>query len=323
MAQVAKARADQSALARFIESIKKIRQEKWGDVSGYFFIAPLVIMWAVFHGYPYIRGILIAFQDYRMYRPETWPFFSSFVGLGNFAEMLHDRWILRGIKASFLLYISTFPAGFALSLFTAVLLNRVRTKWLAAVYRVLITLAWVIPVAAAMPMWRQIYEPNLGYLTHFVRDVLKIWPNPPAWLSDEFWYWPCIGVASVWKGYGYNMLLFLLGLYNIPKDLYDAAAIDGANAWQQFWHVELPGIRNIMLVFLVTSVGFLGGGVVALMTFGLGPKEIGKGLGVYAYEQAFGGAARLGYGGAINLFAGMVNLALATLVYKLLPPEKA
>ncbi|MCD6519590.1 MAG: sugar ABC transporter permease [Anaerolineae bacterium] len=312
-----------SGFRSLVYSIKKIKDEGWGDISGYFFIAPLIIMWAIFHGYPYIRGISIAFQDYRLYRPETWPFTKSFCGLCNFKEMLHDRWVWRGIKASFLLFVSWFPGGFIVSLLTAVLLNRVRKRWLASVYRVLITLAWVIPVAAAMPMWRQIYEPNLGYLTHLVRDVLKIWPNPPAWTSDPFWYWPSIGIASIWKGFGYYMLLFLLGLYNIPSELYDAAAIDGANAWQQFWHVELPGIRNIMLVFLVTNVGFLGGGIVGLMTFGLGPEDIGKGLGVYAYEQAFGGAARLGYGGAINLFAGIVNLMLAALVYKLLPPEKA
>jgi len=168
-----------------------------------------------------------------------------------------------------------------------------------------------------------IYEPNFGYLTYLLRDVLHIWRHTPAWTSDPFWYWPAIGLACSWKGFGYYMLLFLLGLYNIPQDLYDAARVDGATGWQQFWYVELPGIRNIMLLFLVTNVGFLGAGTVETMTFGAGPGDIYRTLARVSWDVSFTGATRLGYGAALALFAGLINLGLVTIVFRTLRSEKA
>ncbi|NLG51536.1 MAG: sugar ABC transporter permease [Chloroflexi bacterium] len=309
--------------AAFFQSLRNIRHEGWGSVEGYLFILPLVAMWLLFSGYPYIRGILIAFQDYRMFKPETWPVLSSWSGLTNFVKMFQDKAVIQGIKASFNMWAWTVPFTFALALFSAVLLNRVKNPKLASLYRVLITLAWVIPEAAAMPMWTYMLDANVGYLNYFLRDVLKIWANPPAWTSDFFWYWIAIAMASIWKGFGWNMLLFLLGLYNIPSELYDAAKIDGANGVQTLLHVELPGIRNIMLLYLVTNVGWVGGGLVNVWTFGTGPQNIGRTLSLYAWQVSFQGTARMGYGAAMNFFAGVCNLILAALVVRLFPTEKA
>ncbi len=302
---------------------KKAWRKEWGNLGGYLFIAPLVLMWLTFGAYPYFRGLLIALQNYRLLDMQTWSPFNSFSGLSNFIEIFRDKAVWQTIKASLFLFLGWFPFTFALSLFTAALLNKVKRGWLAATFRVLITLAWVIPLPAAMSMWTSIYEPNFGYLTYLLRDVLHVWLHTPAWTSDTFWYWPAIGLACSWKGFGYYTLLFLLGFYNISHDLYDAARVDGANGWQQFRHVELPGIRNIMLLFLVTSVGFLGAGTVEMMTFGTGPSEIGRTLALYSWVVSFQGATRLGYGAALALFAGLINLGLITIVFKTLRSEKA
>jgi ABC-type sugar transport system permease subunit len=315
--------AQLAALRTLVTNIQQTRREKWGDLSGYLFMAPLVLLWLVFGGYPYIRGILITLQDYRAFEPQTWPFFNSFVGLQNFRELLGDELVWRGLWAALLFFVSWFPASFILSLGTAVVLNRVRVGWLSSVHRVLMSLPWVIPLAAAMPMWGFIYEPNFGYLNHLLRDVLGIWQDPPSWGSDYFWYWPAIGIAAIWRGFGFYTLLFLVGLYNIPKELYEASELDGANSWRQFWHVELPGLRNILVLLLITSAGFLGAGVVEMMTFGQGPGHIGKTAALRAWEVAFKGAHRLGYGSAINLFVGFINLALVALVFKFFRSVKA
>jgi ABC-type sugar transport system permease subunit len=315
--------AQASAWRDLATSIRQMRREKWGDLSGYLFVAPLVLLWSIFGGYPYIRGILITLQDYRVFERQTWSLFNSFIGLQNFRELLGDKYVWQGMRAACFLFVSWFPASLILSLGTAVLLNRVRVGWVASFYRVLMTLPWVIPLAAAMPMWEQIYEPNFGYLNHFLREVLGIWRRPPSWVSDSFWYWPAIGMAATWKGFGYYMLLFLIGLYNIPKELYEASNLDGANGWEQFWHIELPGIRNIMLLFLVTNIGFLGAGVVEMLTFGQGPGNMAKTVALRGWEVAFTGTMRLGYGSAINLFIGIINLALAALVFKFFRSEKA
>lgn len=310
-------------LGFFLSKIRGIRQEKWGDKSGYLFIFPLVVLWLVFGAFPYIRGIIIPFQDYRWLNSESWSPLNSFNGVANFIEMFQDPRVWTGIKAAFFLYLSWFPITFALSLITAIILSKIRAKKISAVYRVIITLPWVIPLAASMPMWANIYEPNFGYLNHFLSDILKIWKNPPAWGSDTFWYWPAVGIACCWKGFGYYMLLFLIGFYNIPEEQYEAARLDGANAWQEFWHISLPGIRNIMFLFLVTNVSFLGAGVVEMMTFGSGPMDIGQTLNLYGWKQAFEGNMRMGYAASMWFFSGVVSLISVSLIFKFFKTEKA
>ena len=307
----------------FLKTIRGIRQEKWGDKTGYLFIFPLVSMWLVFGAFPYLRGIIIPFQDFRWINPESWSPFHSFNGVANFIEMFHDWRVWRGMKAAFFLYLSWFPITFALSLITAIILSKIRAKKISAIYRVIIVLPWVIPGAAAMPMWGSIYDPNFGYLNHLLSDILKIWKYPPAWGSNSFWYWPAIGVACAWKGFGYYMLLFLIGFYNIPEELYEAARLDGANAWDEFRHISLPGIRNIMFLFLVTNVSFLGAGIVEMMTFGTGPLDIGATLNYYGYMQAFTGNMRMGYGAAMFFFSGVVTLIFVSMIFKFFRTEKA
>jgi len=169
-----------SDFATFIDNVRRIRREEWGDVSGYLFVAPLFLMWLVFGGYPYVRGLLIAFQDYRVFDRASWSIFNSFVGFRNFIEIFSDEYLWSGLKASFFLYLSWFPVSLVLSLGTAIVLNRVKRANVSAVYRILMTLPWVIPMAASMPMWEQIYEPNFGYLNHFLSNVLGVWKQPPA-----------------------------------------------------------------------------------------------------------------------------------------------
>jgi len=314
---------ERGTLRIFVDNLRNIRQEEWGDVSGYLFVAPLFLLWLIFGGYPYVRGLLITLQDYRVFDRDTWSFFNSFVGLQNFVEILSDEYTWSGIKAAVFLYLSWFPASFVLSLGTAVILNRVKRAKVSSVYRILMTLPWVIPMAASMPMWRQIYEPNFGYLNYFLRDVLGAWAHPPAWISDPFWYWPAIGIAAIWKGFGYYMLLFLIGLFNIPSELYEVAILDGANWWQKLWYLELPSIRNILLLFFVTNAGFLGAGVVEMQTFGQGPANIGKTIALRGYEVAFTGSMRLGYGSAINFTIGLINLVLVAIIFRFFRSEKA
>ncbi len=312
-----------NVLQSFVRNVKAIGTERWGDWWGYIFISPLVIKFLLFEVYTRIRGLMMCLQDYRFYDRETWSFLNSFIGLGNFIEIFTDPDSLRGIKAAILFQASWFPITFALSLFTAVMLSRVKDQRIASIYRVLITLAWVIPISSALPMWQQIYEPNFGYLTNLVKRILKIWPNPPNWTYHPFWYWASIGVACCWKGFGYYALLFLIGLYNIPQEVHDAAVVDGASGWEKFWLIELPMIRNIMIVFLATNLGFLAGGTIEGLIFGTGPHDIGITFAGYGYRKAFFGDMRLGYGAAIDMTIGLSSALIAFLVFRGYRSEKA
>jgi ABC-type sugar transport system permease subunit len=136
-----------------------------------------------------------------------------------------------------------------------------------------------------------------------------------------------MAVAAVWKNVGQNVLLFLIGLYNINTELYEAAAIDGATAWAQFRYITLPLLRPIFTVVLVLAAGVIGTAEESLILFGrtaYGPENAGLLVGRYSYDIAFLiGEMRWGYAAAINLTMGILSMIMAAIVFRLLRSERA
>src|SRR5262249_20887795 len=149
-------------------------------------------------------------------------------------------------KDSFLVSLKftaiTFPVGLVLALMCAVFISRVG-KRSAVWYRVIVFLPSVLPVAVSMKTWSILYDANFGYLNY---ALANIGVDPADWLNDEVWVVPAFCSALVWEGFGYSTLLFLIGIYNINQELFEAASVDGANVWQQFWRVTLPLLRPVL-----------------------------------------------------------------------------
>ncbi len=306
------------------KKLPKIRQHKWGNLWGYVFIAPALTLYCVFQAWPIIRGLYMAFSDYRWIIPETHGW-RSFNGLANFREMWLDEtfWHSFGIAAKFtLVYV---PATLALALFVAVMIAKVKHPVMAGFYRVVSYLPVILPVSVAMVMWRSIYHTEFGYLNYFLKSVVGI-DKPPNWLGSSSWALWSVLIAAVWMNFGHQALLFLIGIYNINSEQYEAAAIDGAGGWAQFRYITLPWLKPIFVIVLVLSAGALGTTTEMLVLYNTdgGPAESALTVGLYIYRVAFAiGDMRMGYAASMSLVLGVISMLISGVVFRLLRTERA
>ena len=319
-----RARGRLAVLIEFGRQVAAIRRQRWGNLWGYVFIAPAVILFVTFQGYPLLRGFLMAFSDYRWLLPETQGLF-SLNGLANFREMLRDPNFYRTFGIALKYTALYLPALIVTSMFIAVMISKVVNPQLAGFYRVVAYMPVVLPTSVVMMMWRQIYHPQYGFLNHVLNTVFHI-KNPPYWLGSPDWAMYAVVFPDIWKNFGYYTLLFLMGIYNIDPTLYEAGAIDGAGGWHQFRYITLPLLKPIITLVLVLSGGIASATVSVMTMFDSsgGPAESVLTVGLYAYRTAFVlGDMRMGYAAAISLVMGLVSATFSGLVFKVLRSERA
>jgi len=301
------------------KSIRSLRREGWGDTYGYLFVFPAVVMFLVFNAWPILRGLTIAFQDYR-YLYEGWH---PFNGIDNFVEMAGDKtfWESLGRSAYFVsLYV---PAVVIIPLIVATLVSNVWNSFFSNFYRAISYLPVILPIAVAMLLWKQLFNGSFGYLNYFINSIFGP-GTAPGWTSDPKWVMPAMVISTVWKRAGYNTLLFLVGLYNINKEIYEAASLDGAGPWRQFTRITLPLLRPVLILTLVLSAGVIGVTAEPMIWFTVesgpaGPQNAALTAGYYAYKVAFlYGDLRWGYAAAINLVLGVLAMIAAAIVFKAL-----
>lgn len=281
------------------------------DLLGYLFIAPALILYLVFNIWPLFRGILMAFTDYRFVYPETrW----AFNGVENFVKLFESVRVQEAAVVSAKYSLLVVPAVLVLALFTAILISRVRRG--SGFYRWTVYLPTILPVAVSFLMFRQMYAPNFGLINSFLRG-LGI-EDPPFWLGEVATALPAVGAAHLWIIFGFPTLLFLIGIYNIGEELYEAASLDGASRWQQFLFITLPLLKptTAMVLILIVPGVFGVTDPMLILTQG-GPQGSTQTLGYYLYDIAFvRGDLRLGYASAISLVVSLVTAALVALIFR-------
>jgi multiple sugar transport system permease protein len=263
----------------------------------------------------------MAFTDYRFLIPGSeW----AFNGLDNYREMFfNDPQFWHTLRIGLVYTLMTFPTGLVLSLAVAALISQIRTVRAAATFRVITYLPVVLPIAVAMLLWRQLYHHQFGYINYALSTFFGV-ANPPNWLGDPAWALFAVAVAGVWKQFGADTLLFLIGIYGISRELYEAASIDGANGFQQFWHVTLPLLKPIFVLIIALNAGIASATEEVLVLTTGGPADATRTIGLYTYQIAFQlGDLRLGYAAAMNLLLGLVHMILAALVFKYMRTERA
>jgi multiple sugar transport system permease protein len=181
----------------------------------------------------------------------------------------------------------------------------------------------VLPISVAVLLWAELFNSQFGYVNFFLSKVLGLGIKP-AWFGDPNLIIPSMAAASVWKHMGTNTLLFLVGLYNINSELYEAADIDGASGWQQWRLITLPLLRPVLTLVLVLSAEIVSATQEALILFnGAGPQDAAMTLGVYAYLTAFRlGDMRWGYAAAMNLTLGLLAMILAAAIFRAMRSER-
>lgn len=216
-----------------------------GDTwQAYLFLAPAIVILLGFVAYPFFDGIMTSLTDRAIARAGAW------VGLANFQRLFGDEVFGLAVRNSLLLTVGAVMLKLFLGLLGAlVLAERFPLRGLV---RSLVFLPWAVPGLIAALTWRWLYDELNGILNLTV--VLSgLSEQVIYWLSDPQIAIFSIMVAMVWHGLPFFIMMFLAGLAAIPGELYEAAAIDGANAWQRFWSVTLPGLRDVIAITVMLS----------------------------------------------------------------------
>jgi len=188
----------------------------------------------------------------------------------------------------------------------------------AGFYRWMIYLPVILPVAVSYLMFGEMFSNRFGLINSVLRDLgVK---RPPNWLSDPDYVLKSLASVDIWRGIGFPTLLFLVGIYNISTDLYEAAAVDGATGWQQFKSITLPLLKPVFALVLLLDLATMPMVVDPMLILtGGGPQDKSMSLGLYAYQTAFQqGDLRLGDAASMNLVLGMTCAIVALIVFWLL-----
>ena len=258
----------------------KVKEKKdWkAGLWALFFLGPNLILFLIFTAYPVWYGLYISLYNYSILKPKKW------VGLGNYEKFVHDPDTPDLIWRSIYYAVGTTIPVVVLPLIFAVLITRsgVFTKPFRLIYILPIVTS---PVAAAA-IWKWLYAKDFGLINYGLK---LIGVKPIDWLYSLTWSMPAVIVMSVWLLIPFNIILYTAGLQEVPRDLYDAAEVDGASALQQFRTVTVPMITpTIFFVFLITMIGVLVGGfdVIQVLTQG-GPLQKTNILIYDIYKNAF------------------------------------
>ena len=251
---------------------------KKNDWGAYLYLLPVIVILFVFHVFPIFMALGVSFYEWDLIgSPE-------FVGTGNYTRLFDDPMFWKSIWNTIYYAAVSIPLTIFLSMGIAILLNN-PIKGLGF-YRTAYFIPVVTSINAVAIVWNFIYHPDFGLLNKIL-GLFGI--SPIAWLQDPNWAMPAIILMSVWKGLGNNIIIFLTGLQNIPKHLYEAARIDGANRWQQFRHITWPMLSpTTFFIFTMSVIGsFQVFSQVYMMTPRGGPLKSTMVVVYYLYRKAF------------------------------------
>jgi multiple sugar transport system permease protein len=272
---------------------------------GYAFVLPALALFIIFRVGPTIAGLILSFMDYRIGR-------SSFVGLSNFDRLFADPVFWESLRVTITYALISVPVTTVVALLMALLVNRpVRFQ---TFFRSAFFLPYVTSLIMAGIIWVAIYGPSGP-----VNSILGLLGVPPAnWLEQPGSVLPAIAIMSVWKNFGYSMMVFLAGLLAIPSEYYEAAELDGASAWQRFWTMTLPLLKpTLFFVLIIETIGaFQVFDAVYVMTNG-GPVRASYSLVYMLYDHGFQ-FFNFGSASAIGVVLFFIILAVSLLQRRLL-----
>jgi len=221
--------------------------------SHWVFLVPTLVFFIGWQVYPIFRVLWMSFTDYHFLRtnvPVAW------VGLQNYVSALSDPLVLLGLQRAATFTALFLPGMIFVPMLLAIMVDRVSHQGLATLYRLILLIPAVIPGPLVFVLWKWLYNFTIGPINYLLISLGLVTPQTaPQWLGDPSLTLPAIALMEVWWGLGYHTMFYLAGLAAIPKELFEAARVDGANEWKLFWHITLPRLRPILLVLVVLRFG--------------------------------------------------------------------
>jgi len=285
------------------------------------FLVPALAFFVGYQVWPIIRVLWISFTDYQFLtnEPANWIWFDNYVAA--FTDPL--MWASLGRAALFT--VMFLPGCIILPLLLAILIDRVTNQRLATLYRVVLLIPAVIPSTLIFVLWKWMYNYQAGPINHFLVDTIGLFTlhNAPQWLGGTPLTLPSIAIMEVWWGLGYHTIFFLAGLAAIPKDMTEAARIDGASEWQVFWHVTRHRLAPIMMILIVLRFGTAMAVIDEYLIFGgfnrASPTYTWT---IFMYDQAFKlGLWRQGYAAAIGMIGAVAMMFVMVLLIRIFRPK--
>jgi multiple sugar transport system permease protein len=247
----------------------------------YLLLAPAMLILAVIFLYPLGHSLWLSFHSLNLNRP--WQG-TVFVGLENYQDIFGDPDFWRSLWRTAYWAVGSLIGELALALVAALVLNQTFPG--RAIARAVILIPWAVPTVLVAIVFSTMFNAQ-GIVNELLLRAGVIGDYIP-WLSSTTWAMPTLIFAHVWKSFPFLTIMLLAGLQSIPEEQYEAASIDGANAWQRFRHVTLPGLGGVMVIAVLLSVIFSLKGIdfPYIMTAG-GPAEATKVIALDAYHTAF------------------------------------
>lgn len=275
---------------------------RWGLI----FASPWVIGLCVFYLYPVMSSLVYSFFDYNGIK------IGKFVGFGNFKEIFLDELFKISVINTLYYTIIAVPTSIVIGVFLALLLNaNIRGR---GIFRTIFFIPTLVPGVAVAIIWQWLLNSQFGYFNYLL-SLIGI--KGPGWFESETWSKPALAIVAQWT-IGGAVVTYLAGLQDIPRDYYEAAEIDGANAWQKIWHITLPLLSPVIFYNLIMSIigAFQQFTLPFVITGGTGnPANSMLFYGLLIYRDAFS-YFKMGRACAESWLMFVVVMAITLVLYK-------
>ena len=277
-------------------------------MTGYLYLVPVIVVLGCTVLFPILKAMHMSVYNHVLIKPQEY----RYVGLANYARLLHDDVFWLSLENSFFWVFGSVSLQF-LGGFAAALLLHESFRGRALV-RTITLLPWIIPGVVVALIWEFIYQPNYGLLND-VLSRLGVMRERVAWLSSPLLAMPAVILTNIWRGVPFFAIMLLAGLQAIPTELYEAARVDGASVTQRFWHITVPMLRPIIVVATATRIvwTFNYADLIFVMTSG-GPANATQITSTYTLMQAY---SNLDFGYAATLSVVLLLIMLGFTIFYL------
>lgn len=294
-------------MSRWERIVKAIKQS---DRNGYSFVLPYIIFFMLFVAYPLVFSFILIFHRWNIVTPMEW------VGLKNFQRLFSDPQFFKAMRNTFVFLLIHIPLQIVVALAFSLLLNS-KMK-LRGFFRAIYFLPVVVSGVVVTILWQNLYSFDSGVLNTLLTSIGM--PKLP-WLIDPGFAMPSIAIMATWKNVGIYIVLFLVGLQNIPKEIYESASLDGANKYSTFFRITLPMLNSTMvLIVALSTIGGFSLFIEPYVLTGGGPLQSTLSGMLYIYNQAFY-FGHMGYAATLGFVFALVILLVVLLQRKVIEAE--